>query len=166
MKTSTSSCCSGKSQISSKSSSSGSREWIHNEIIELIAIWEDLCNIRLPNYSVKHERNNYTKVLKIEWYIAVLILKYRRNSSLSFTISSANILLKALVYIQFFNQGLTHTLLFRFVFCFVVFFRKYVLYQRQTKHSLLYSLLYSFFSYHSSWRLPFYIFYMNFMKSS
>ena len=38
-----------------------------------------------------------------------MILKYRRNSSLSFTISSANILLKALVYIQLFNQGLTHS---------------------------------------------------------
>ena len=60
MKTSTSSCCSGKSQISSKSSSSGSREWTHNEIIELIAIWEDLCNIRHPDYSVKQKRNNDT----------------------------------------------------------------------------------------------------------
>ena len=58
MKTSTSSCCSGKSQISNKSSSSGSREWTHNEIIELIAIWEDLCNIRHSNYSVKQKRNN------------------------------------------------------------------------------------------------------------
>ena len=64
MKTSTSSCCSGKSQISNKSSSSGSREWIHNEIhneiIVLIAIWEDLCNIRHPDYSVKQKRNNDT----------------------------------------------------------------------------------------------------------
>ena len=60
MKTFTSSCCSGKSQISNKSSSSGSREWIHNEIIELIAIWEDLCNIRHPDYSVKQKRNNDT----------------------------------------------------------------------------------------------------------
>ena len=49
MKTSTYSCCSGKSQISNKSSSIGSREWIHNEIIELIAIWEDLRNIRHPD---------------------------------------------------------------------------------------------------------------------
>ena len=55
MKTSTSSYCSGKSQISNKSSSSGSREWIHNEIIELIAIWEDLSNIRHPDYSVKQK---------------------------------------------------------------------------------------------------------------
>ena len=60
MKNSTFSCCSGKSQISSKSSSIGSREWIHNEIIELIAIWEDLCNIRHPDYSVKQKRNNDT----------------------------------------------------------------------------------------------------------
>ena len=64
MKTFTSSCCSGKSQISNKSSSSGSREWIHNEIhneiIVLIAIWEDLCNIRHPDYSVKQKRNNDT----------------------------------------------------------------------------------------------------------
>ena len=50
-----------------------------------------------------------------------MILKYRRNSSLSFTNSSTNILLKALVYIQFFNHGLTHTLLFHFGFFFVVF---------------------------------------------
>ena len=42
-------------------------------------------------------------------------------SSLSLTISSANILLKALVYIQFFNQGLTHTLLFYLISGFVVF---------------------------------------------
>ena len=48
MKTFPSSGCSGKSQISNKSSSSGRRKWIHDEIIELIAIWEDLCNIRHP----------------------------------------------------------------------------------------------------------------------
>ena len=53
MKTSTSSFCSGKSQISNKSSSIGNREWIHNEIIKLIAIWEDLCNINHRDYSVK-----------------------------------------------------------------------------------------------------------------
>ena len=60
MKTSTSSYCSGKSQISNKSSNSGSREWIHNEIIELIAIWEGLSNIRHPDYSVKQKRDNDT----------------------------------------------------------------------------------------------------------
>ena len=60
MKASTSTCSSGKSQISNKSSSSGSREWIHNESIELIAIWEDLCDIRHPDYSVKQKRNNDT----------------------------------------------------------------------------------------------------------
>ena len=38
MKTSTSSCCSGKNRMSSRSSSSGSREWTHSEISELIAI--------------------------------------------------------------------------------------------------------------------------------
>ena len=41
VKTSTSSCSSGKSRISNKNSSSGSREWSHNEIIELIAIWKE-----------------------------------------------------------------------------------------------------------------------------
>ena len=41
VKTSTSSCSSGKSPISNKNSSSGSREWIHNEIIELTAIWKE-----------------------------------------------------------------------------------------------------------------------------
>ena len=60
MKNSTSSCCSGKSQISRKSSSSGSRKWIHSEIIELIAILEDLCNIKHPDYSIKQKRNNDT----------------------------------------------------------------------------------------------------------
>ena len=40
VKTSTSSCSSGKGQISNKNSSSGSREWTQNEIIELIAIWK------------------------------------------------------------------------------------------------------------------------------
>ena len=39
MKTSTSSHCSSKSRISNKSSSNGSREWTHHEIIELIPIW-------------------------------------------------------------------------------------------------------------------------------
>ena len=58
MKTSTSSCCSGKSQMSNKSNSIGSREWIHNEITELIAIWEDLCNTRHPDYSLKEKRND------------------------------------------------------------------------------------------------------------
>ena len=61
MKTSTSSYCSGESQISNKSSCSSSIEYIYNEIIELlIAIWEDLCNIRHPDYSVKQKRNNDT----------------------------------------------------------------------------------------------------------
>ena len=41
VKTSTSSYSSGESRISNKSSRSGSREWIHNEIIELIAIWKE-----------------------------------------------------------------------------------------------------------------------------
>ena len=41
VKTSTSSCCSGKSRPSNRSSSSGIREWTHNDIIELIAIWEE-----------------------------------------------------------------------------------------------------------------------------
>ena len=41
VKTSTSLYSSGKSRISNKNSSSGSREWTHNEIIELIAIWKE-----------------------------------------------------------------------------------------------------------------------------
>ena len=59
MKTLTSSCCFGKSQISNKSSSSGSREWTHNEIFELIAIWEEeeaLFNIRHPDHSTKQQK--------------------------------------------------------------------------------------------------------------
>ena len=63
MKTSTSSRCSSKSRISNKSSSNGSREWTHHEIIELIAIWgeeEALYNIRHPDYSIKQKRNNDT----------------------------------------------------------------------------------------------------------
>ena len=39
VKTFTSSCCSGKSQIANKNS--GSTEQIQNEIIELIAIWKE-----------------------------------------------------------------------------------------------------------------------------
>ena len=64
VKTSTSSCCSGISRISNKNNSSGSREWTHNEIIEIIAIWEEeeaLYNIRHPDYSIKRKRNNDTK---------------------------------------------------------------------------------------------------------
>ena len=38
VKNSASLCSSGKSRISNKNSSSGSREWTHNEIIEIIAI--------------------------------------------------------------------------------------------------------------------------------
>ena len=41
-------------------------------------------------------------------------------TSLSFTISSVNILLSTLVSKRFFDQDLTHTL-FLFFFCFVVF---------------------------------------------
>ena len=42
------------------------------------------------------------------------------DSEVSLTISSANILLKAL-YLPFFNGALTLALLFLFAFCFVVF---------------------------------------------
>ena len=41
METSTSSYSSGKSRILNKNSSSGSREWTHNEMIELIVIWKE-----------------------------------------------------------------------------------------------------------------------------
>ena len=64
VKTFTSSYCSGKSRISNKNSSSGSREWVRNEIIELIAMWkgeEYLHNFRHPDYSFKQKRNNDTK---------------------------------------------------------------------------------------------------------
>ena len=56
VKTSTSSYCSGKSRTSNRSSSSGSREWTHNEIIELILIWEEeeaLYNIKHADCSIK-----------------------------------------------------------------------------------------------------------------
>ena len=64
VKPSTCLCSSGKSRISNKNSSSGSREWIHNEIIELIAIWKEeeaLYDIRHPVCSIKQEVNNDTK---------------------------------------------------------------------------------------------------------
>ena len=61
-------------------------------------------------------KQNYEAVL------TVLILNYRRNSSLSLTISSANMLLKALVDIWFSKQGLAHTFPFLFVILIVVFF--------------------------------------------
>ena len=41
VKTSTTSYTSGKSRISNKSSSIGSRVWTQNDIIELIAIWNE-----------------------------------------------------------------------------------------------------------------------------
>ena len=41
VKTSTSSCYSGKSRIPNKNSTSGSREWTQNEITELTAIWKE-----------------------------------------------------------------------------------------------------------------------------
>ena len=64
VKTSTSSCCSGKNRALNRSISSDSREWTRNEIIELIAIWEEeeaLYNITYPDYSIKQKRNNDTK---------------------------------------------------------------------------------------------------------
>ena len=64
MKLLTSFCSSDKSRISNKNSSSGSREWIHNEIIELIALWKEeeaLYNIRHPTCSINQEINNDTK---------------------------------------------------------------------------------------------------------
>ena len=64
VKTSTSLYSSGKSRISNKNSSSGSRVWTHNEIIELIAIWKEeevLYNIRHLVCSIKQEINNDTK---------------------------------------------------------------------------------------------------------
>ena len=54
---------------------------------------------------------------QLTWY-EVLALKYQRNLSLPFTITSANTLFNSLVCKQFFNQDLT---LFLLVFCFVVF---------------------------------------------
>ena len=56
IKTSTFSCCCGKSRIWNKSSSSGNSEWTSYEIIKLTAIWEGeeaLYNIRHPYYSIK-----------------------------------------------------------------------------------------------------------------
>ena len=65
VKPSTTLCFSGKSGISNKNSSSGSREWAHNEIIELIAIiWKEekaMYNRRHSVCSIKQEINNDTK---------------------------------------------------------------------------------------------------------
>ena len=60
VKTSTSSRSFGKSQISNKNSSSGSREWTHNE---LIAIWkqEEALHNKTSVSSSKLEINNDTK---------------------------------------------------------------------------------------------------------
>ena len=68
VKTSTSSCCSGKSRALNRSSSSDSREWTDNEIIELIAIWEEeeaLYNIIYPNCYIKQKSDNVTEFLFI-----------------------------------------------------------------------------------------------------
>ena len=56
------------------------------------------------------------------------------DSEVSLTISSANILLKAL-YLPFFNGPLTLALLFLFVFCFVVFLEN--IYSKQIEHLLM-----------------------------
>ena len=121
MKPSTSSCSSDKSRISNKNSSSGSREWTQNETIEFIATWKEeeaLYNIRHPVYSIKQEINNDTKQ---HWFLSLINHQLR-----------IYILLKALVYLRFFNQGLTLTLLFLFVFCFVVFLKN--IYSEQIEH--------------------------------
>ena len=51
--------------MSNQNKSSGSREWTHNEIIELIAIWKDeeaLYNIKHRDCSIKQEiKNDDTK---------------------------------------------------------------------------------------------------------
>ena len=47
--------------MSNQNKSSGSREWTHNEIIELIAIWKDeeaLYNKKHRDCSIKQEINN------------------------------------------------------------------------------------------------------------
>ena len=66
LKTSASSCSSGKSRILNKNSSSGSREWTQNEIIDQFIYRKRMkpC-IRYPVCSIK-----------LAWYEAVLILKY------------------------------------------------------------------------------------------
>ena len=71
VKTSTSSYSSGKSQISNKNSSSGSREWTHNEIIELIVLYgkrKKPC-IRYPVCSIKREINNDSKQ---HWFLSII----------------------------------------------------------------------------------------------
>ena len=83
LKPSTSLCFPGKSRISSKNSSSGSREWTHNEIIELIAIWkeeETLYNIRYPVCFIKQEINNDTKQY---WFLSLINDQLRILSLLS-----------------------------------------------------------------------------------
>ena len=63
VKTSTSSCCSGKSRALNRSSSSDGREWTRNEIIELIAVWEEeeaLYNVIYPNCYIKQKSDNDT----------------------------------------------------------------------------------------------------------
>ena len=140
MKPSTSLCSFGKSQISNKNSSSGSREWTHNE---LIAIWkqEEALHNKTSVSSSKLEINNDTKQY---WFLSLI------NHQ-----PCIYILLKAAAYLRFFNQGLTLTLLFLSVFCFAVFLEN--IYSKQIDPTLTSD---------SSWRIHFYIFYINFIISN
>ena len=134
MKPSTSSCSSDKSRISNKNSSSGSREWTQNETIEFIATWKEeeaLYNIRHPVYSIKQEINNDTKQ---HWFLSLINHQLR-----------IYMLLKVVVYLRFFNQGLTLTLLFLFVFCFVEFLEN--MYSKQIEHFLMIVHEWFFFTY-------------------
>ena len=101
-------------------------------------------------------KQNYEAVL------TVLILNYRRNSSLSLTISSANMLLKALVD-MIFQAGLSPYVPFSFCYFNCSFFLENM-HSIRSKFNTWFSLEF-IFSYNSLWRFPYYIFCMNFMKS-
>ena len=59
--------------MSNQNKSSGSREWTHNEIIELIAIWKDeeaLYNIKHRDCSIQQEINNDDT--KQYWFLSII----------------------------------------------------------------------------------------------
>ena len=117
MKTSTSSCCFSKSQTSNKNSGSGSKEWIHNEFIQLIAIWEDLYNLKHTDYSVKHKRNNDTLQY---WFLST------DKIALYHSLSASEI--EGSFIHTIFQPGLNPYAPFSFRILLGSFLRKYVLY--------------------------------------
>ena len=117
-KPSTSSWSSGKSRISNQNSNSGSREWTHNEIIELIDIWKEEEAL----YNIRHIPFVLLSKTKIKTRSSI-------HSSVSLTISSAYIyIIEGTCIRTIFQTGFNPYTPFSFCFLLCSIFRKYILY--------------------------------------